>query len=137
MKLTTKNILDICKALNDLRFNCRLEYKHARQLNDIKKNFNDRAEVIMDLEKKLIEDYKGTIGKNGNITFESSDVAKNFLQDREKLYLEEDEVDVVPINLSRYRNNAEINFEYVEAIDYVVTFDETESNENKEDIQNE
>lgn len=135
MKLTARKIVDICAALNDLRFNCRLEYKYARKLNDLKKLFKDRADVILEMERKLIETHSGEMDSQGGIKFATPQAAQEFLKEREKMFTEEDEIDVELLDLSKYCDNAEIAVEAVEAIDDIIIF-EAKPQENKEEVTN-
>jgi hypothetical protein len=124
MELTARQIVDIFAALNTMQFNCRLKYRDARKLSDLKKLFKDRSEIIGQMERELVKKSGGVVGPDGKIQFDSPQTATAFLTEHEKLFEEKDEVEFTPVDLSDYIDNVEITVEGIEALDGIILFKE-------------
>lgn len=123
MELTTKRIVEVSNALNNLHFTCRLKYRDARKLNDLKKLFKSRCEIVANLEQELVRRFNGTVEQNGQIRFETPEDANAFAIERIKLFQEKDDVEFPPVDISKYVDNLEMPVESVEALDGVFIFE--------------
>lgn len=126
MKLTVKEIIDIMSALHKVRMMHPMKYRDARQLNDLKKLFKERADLAADMERKLIETNGGEVDSRGHVKFPSSGAANAYIEEREKMFAETDDVDFVPVNLSAYVDYIEIDADTVDALDYVLILENKE-----------
>lgn len=123
MELTTRRIVDAYAALNAIHFTCRLKYRDARKLSDLKKIFKGRCDVIGKLETDLVKQCGGQIHEDGKIEFSEPEFAATFVGEHNKLFEETDDVDFTPVDMSSYIDNIEIPVESIDALDGIILFD--------------
>lgn len=123
MEFTARHVMDVFNALYAMQFTCRLKYRDARKLSDLKKLFKDRADVVGQMERELIEKNNGTVSQDGKIQFDSPETANIFLKEHAKLFEEKDEINFSPVDLSAYADNVEVTVEGIESLDGIILFD--------------
>ena len=123
MELTARRVVDAYAALNTIHFTCRLKYRDARKLSDLKKLFKERIGVIGQMESDLVKQCGGQILENGKLEFSEPTFAETFIGEHTKMFEEKDDVDFTPVDLSAYVDNIEIPVESIEALDGIILFD--------------
>ena len=122
MEFTARQVVDICTALKTMQIKCRMKYRDARKLSDLKKLFEERTHVIGHMESDLVKNCGGTIRQDGKVEFSEPSLAETFVSEHNKLFEDKDEIEFAPVDLSEYIDDIEITVEGVEALDGIILF---------------
>lgn len=118
--MTQYELLQAIPALQTLS-KFKLPVKKAYSIYNLCKTANESKDFFIEQERKLIEEFKGTVNENGQITFENSDDFKGFAEKYNDLKALESDAEAVTLSASELGDQT-ISVEDIALLDGIITF---------------
>lgn len=121
--MTPKNIMSAYKAISELS-NCAFPYKITRQIRILRNRLSEEFEAVLDAEKTLVKKYEGELGPESSYKFKSSEAAAQFYTEYQKMIVEECDINLPCVDISKYVDSITISTAAIDALDGLVIFEE-------------
>lgn len=126
--MTALSVAQVSTALEALNVTCRMTFRDARAIYNLRKAFAEQRDVVATEEKKLIEKFHGSIA-DGRPRFTSPDEAICFAKEHSVMMSEKAEVEYEPVDLSVYADFIECTLDSIDVLDGIVIFEHEKDGE--------
>lgn len=125
--MTPRKMVDINNALQELA-GVPFPYKVARRLAALNKRVEAEMDTLIEMENSLLKKYGGKKTR-GKINFPDAEAADAYVDEREKMLDEEDDVSLPTVDLSKYIGGFTISARALAALDGIIVFGESDDGE--------
>lgn len=101
-------------------------YKTARSLARLKRRLSEEVDAVSAAERAIVENRGGNVKSDGGIYIKGNDEVDKLVAELNQFRMQEDEVELPTVDISKYVDVLQISPNDIEALDGIVIFEKEE-----------